>query len=117
MNVRYELKAGVQLRPEDVTIITDDPQPGRTALTVMHPPKGRSTVAAQGKLDLKPPARAPWEDANPRIKTSIRFEMSEELHLKLTWIKDHVPQSAITAVIRRATEAEADRLIAEYFKP
>ncbi|ABO60595.1 hypothetical protein LA345_38910 (plasmid) [Burkholderia vietnamiensis] len=107
MNVRYELKKGVRLSAEDVTIVPVE-QPRADAPT---------RDARQVPLDLKPRPereRRPWEDANPRVKTSIRLEMDEVLKLKLDWIKEHFPNSAISAVCRRAVEKEAARLIAEW---
>jgi hypothetical protein len=118
-NVRYELKRGVQLRAEDVSIVHEEAEPGRTAFTVMPPPVGRVAPVnpKQAALDLKQAPRRPWEEANPRVKTSIRLEMPEELHMKLSWIKDHVPNSAISAVCRRAVEAEVERILAVHDRP
>lgn len=113
--MRYELKAGVQLRAEDVTLIHDDPATAsaerRAAVTVFKP--------VQHALDLQAklaPPRRPWESANPRMKTSVRVEMPEALHMKLHWIKDNVPNSAIMAVCRRAIETEVARLLALHDK-
>ncbi|MFM0608693.1 hypothetical protein PQR05_29605 [Paraburkholderia sediminicola] len=118
-SVRYELKRGVQLRAEDVSIVHEDAQPGRTAFTIMPPPAAKAVPAnpKQAALDLKQAPRRPWENATPRVKTSIRLEMSEELHMKLSWIKDHVPNSAISAVCRRAVEAEVERILAVHDRP
>jgi hypothetical protein len=108
MNVQYELKKGVRLSADDVTIVGEQPR-------AIAPAPVRD--ARQQALDLKPRPereRRPWEDANPRVKTSIRLEMDEALKLKLDWIKEHFPNSAISAVCRRAVEKEAARLIAEW---
>ena len=110
--MRYELKRGVQLRAEDVTLIQDD------VIAPERPPAGFRPV--QHSLDLqakKPPPRRPWEAADPRMKTSVRLEMPEELHMKLTWLKERVPNCSIVGLCRTAVEKEVERLLAEYDKP
>jgi hypothetical protein len=112
----YELRRGVRLQAEDVVIVSDDPKPGRTAVTVLAPPpraaKGRDT--AQAVLDLQAKKRKPWEDAHPKLKQTFNLHLRDELHKKLTHCAAIVPGMSMQKIATLALEEKVAELLAKY---
>lgn len=63
---------------------------------------------------------APWEayvDHDPNWKKAASLEMSPTLYAKIQWVTHNVPKMSQRKLIMAGAEAEADRLIALYYKP
>lgn len=61
----------------------------------------------------KPP---PWAKAHPKVKIDFTTRFPEELHLQLTWLKEHMPNTSIQKIVHRAVKREVEQLIRENYK-
>jgi hypothetical protein len=61
-------------------------------------------------------AATPWSLANPRMTVPFTTRMSEETHMKLTFLKNTMPNTSIQKIVKQAVEAEVERLLKIYYK-
>lgn len=57
----------------------------------------------------------PWADAHPKVTVPITLRLPEELHSKLTWLKEHMPNTSIQKIVRIAIEKEVEKLLHEHY--
>jgi hypothetical protein len=131
--MRYALKPGFQFRPEDLVPVPDGepmpadhaPLPERVlpfevapvaAAQRMHRATPEAT-AGQGRLDLRAKPRRPWEDAHPKVTKPFNLRPAEELHAKLKWLAEHMPNTSMQKIAMQGIEEIVDRLIAQYDTP
>ncbi|WP_109479198.1 hypothetical protein [Paraburkholderia sp. C35] len=129
--MRYALKPGFQFRPEDLVQVPDGepmpadlaPLPERVLPFEVAPaaPRARragpEASAGQGRLDLRAKPRRPWEDAHPKVTKPFNLRPTEELHAKLKWLAEHMPNTSMQKIAMQGIEEIVDRLIAVYDTP
>jgi hypothetical protein len=120
--VEYALKPGFKFKPDDLVPIMDEPAADNHAAParVRSPSGARAVNPNQHALDLrerKGPPPPPWAEHNPHKTVGFTTTVTDEMHKKLIWIKENVPNSSIAAVVRRALEAEVARCIEKYYHP
>lgn len=59
----------------------------------------------------------PWEDLTDVLPKGLNLPMSPALYAKMLWITNNVPKMSLQKIAKAGAEAEADRLIALYYKP
>lgn len=67
----------------------------------------------------KGPPPAPWAAASPVIKgPGFNFRMTQQLHAKVAWISENVPQhKSMQVVIEKAVTAYVAAVLAQHYKP
>lgn len=58
----------------------------------------------------------PWADAHPKVTIPFTMRLPEELHAKLTWLKENLPNTSIQKIVRIAIEKEVEKLLQEHYK-
>ena len=85
-------------------------------------PPGQSTPEAFVEAANAQPSaqngesRTPWADAHPKVTVPLTLRLPEELHGKLTWLKEHMPNTSIQKIVRVAIEKEVESLLSEHYK-
>ncbi|WP_124516468.1 hypothetical protein [Burkholderia stagnalis] len=62
-------------------------------------------------------APPPWAKAHPRVKVNFSTKFPEELHMKMTWVKENVPNTSIQKIVQEATEEYVSKMLKEHYTP
>lgn len=85
----------------------------------MTRPTNKAAARAKASADGRPLRRAtdtpPWHGANPRVKVAYPLRMSEATHIKLAWLKQHLPNTSIQQIIMQATEERVEQLLLMHY--
>ncbi|MEJ7804302.1 MAG: hypothetical protein WKG03_00045 [Telluria sp.] len=82
-------------------------------------PKAPADAESSKAAPETPPApgkAAPWADAHPKVTTPFVLRMPEALHMKLMWLKDHMPNTSVQKLAIAAVEEKVEALLEEYYK-
>jgi hypothetical protein len=91
------------------------PEPEKAAKQSNRPTKGAGATDAE-KTPPQPEKVAPWASAHPKVAVPFMMRLPEGLHIKLAWLKEHMPNTSIQKIVRVAIEKEVDALLKEYYK-
>lgn len=93
----------------------DEPRSAARSADARHVPAGaKKTPPAADPQAAE--VKKPWEDLSRGAK-GLNLPMSAELYAKMAWCTENVPKMSLQKLARQGAEAEADRLIALYYKP
>lgn len=65
---------------------------------------------ARAEKPRKPPAALPWESAHPKLKEPFVVRLPQSLHMKLTYLAEHTPESMHAIALDGVTAAVEKRL-------
>ncbi|MDF0506588.1 hypothetical protein POK33_38200 [Burkholderia cenocepacia] len=85
---------------------------GAAAPAQEHAPQ----VSRAPRRAAKPVEAPPWADAHPRVKVPFTMQLTEERHLQLTWLKEHMPNTSIQKIINEAVDEKVAKLLREYYR-
>lgn len=92
-----------------------DTQPAEPAITPQ--PEIKAEAPAKPKKTAPAPVQAtPWANAHPKVTVPFMMRLPEDLHMQLTWLKEHLPNTSIQKLVRVAIEKEVAALIKENYK-
>ena len=60
--------------------------------------------------------RTPWDTAHPKMRVGFAMRLPEALHMKLSWLAEHIPNESMHGLALSAIEREVELLIAEHYK-
>jgi len=83
-----------------------------------QPATAESFVEAANRPPTPPILKgvAPWANSHPKVTVPFMMRLPEELHGKLTWLKENLPNTSIQKLVRVAIEKEVDRLIEQHYQ-
>lgn len=61
-------------------------------------------------------SRSPWSSAHPKMRVGFAMRLPEALHMKLSWLAEHIPNESMHGLALSAIEREVELLIAEHYK-
>lgn len=80
-------------------------------------PPPQQEPAAPAAVPAPVEAPAPWACAHPKVTSPYLLRLPEELHMKLSWLADHLPSTSMNKLMLAAVQTHAEALLAEHYKP
>lgn len=109
---------------------TAKPATKKPAVSESEPPVGAHVhrraedAPAPPVLKVVPPAApqepektTPWCNAHPKINAPYVVRLPQELHMKLAWLKENLPNTSIQKLLVLAAEEKVEELLAKHYKP
>lgn len=79
------------------------------------PPKARKTAPAPAKLADWQQAE-PWASAHPKVTVPFMLRLPESMHMQLTYLKEHLPNTSLQKIVHEAIRDKIAQLMEEHYQ-